>query len=442
MEGWTFQVRMKTVGGAMRWMSSRVFPVLDRDPPVLVGIVEDISDRKAQEQTMEAQIAASTSELVGAHLHAQQAVTGRERALRDLASSELRFQALMEALPATVLIVRGAQIVYASAAAGQPIGCPSDVLVGRDLSAVLSGFGVSVDELLAQARQPVQDGPVRQILSFGMEGAATARLDVSIVRLDASPDPSLLVVGFDVTVRDQAAASARDSLDRIGGDTRDQAMIELSAALAHEINQPLTALAFFLEAVSANLAAPLPDVDPQEGLALAAEQARRAGEIVKRLRARFSRPMPARIHAPVGDLIASVCALYRDPAERSRIRLRAKVEPADLTVFADPEQLRLTLAHLVRNAIRAFDTQVEGEREVEVGARRAEEGVEIWVKDNAPPLDREVRDRVFSSFRGTRASGVGLYLVRQIVEAHGGTLSLQEAADHKVFSALYPQGSG
>ena len=74
----------------------------------------------------------------------------------------------------------------------------------------------------------------------------------------------------------------------------------------------------------------------------------------------------------------------------------------------------------------------------------AEEGVEIWVKDNAPPLDREVRDRVFSSFRGTRASGVGvgLYLVRQIVEAHGGTLSLKEAADHKVFSALYPQGSG
>jgi two-component system sensor kinase FixL len=194
-------------------------------------------------------------------------------------------------------------------------------------------------------------------------------------------------------------------------------MGEMTAALAHELNQPLGAAANFLNAARIALAGD----DPDGRTRAMWETKLRAGAILRRLRSFVShgdidkRIVPAR--PLVEDAVALALVGARDPDLRTRLAFAD-----DLSILVDGIQIQQVVFNLVKNALEA--TERRHPREIEVATRaRADSEVEISVADNGPGLPEDP-DMLFRPFATTKADGlgVGLSICRAIVEAHGGRL--------------------
>ena len=233
-----------------------------------------------------------------------------------------------------------------------------------------------------------------------------------------------LLLGVTVDERARADAELRSSL-------RLAAAGQMSAALAHELSQPLTALA--TSAQSCALLAADPRLHSPERLALLvdltrriAADARRAGDVVKRLR-EFFRTGATRLQpCALGALVAAELAAQQRRAEASSIRLGAELPPDLPAVWADEVQIRLVLRNLVGNALDAAgEGGLPGEVRVRVGASTTELLVEVL--DSGPGLTPTRALSVFEPGPSTKPDGmgVGLGICRAIVEAHGGRLWAQ-----------------
>ncbi len=445
-DGGSFDYRIVKPGGVVRWISSRMVPVLDVQPPLLVGLVEDVTERKALEQALleqnahlEARVAERTAALQQTNTELVAAGERRDQAMEELRLSEFRFRSL---IPATVLILRAGNVVYASPAAERAIGESASELLGHPVSRWISVFGHHLDSLFADVAASRPGEVRRETLELRGVAGSPRTLDASLVRIDDAPVPTMLLMGVDVTDRRTAEATARDALDRIGGNFREEAMVEMSAALAHELNQPLTAVTYFLEAAVAGLSTPNPRTDWVQGMRRAQEQAQRAGDIVHRLRALFGRRLPARVEMRALDLFGRVLDLFQEEAQRNQICLAIEDKQEDVTLWADARQAELLLANLLRNAVFAC-SDAPLPRLIRVGARSDADGVEVWVRDTAPPIDPAIRERLFSSFLTIRSGGMGmgLYLSQRIVEGHGGRLRLVEHEGGKSFVSFFPHRS-
>ena len=213
---------------------------------------------------------------------------------------------------------------------------------------------------------------------------------------------------------------------------------EMAAALAHELNQPLTAAASAVKAVQRMLASSSPSTAPaevREAINLAAEQALQAGQIVRRLRDFVVRggggaeKRPEDLARLVGDAEALALA---DGKERG-IHVAVRLHPGLPPVLADRVQVQQVLVNLLRNALEAMEQEGKGRngkpphsRDITVAARVAEpdEMVEVCVADTGPGLAPEIAARLFDAFVSTKPGGMGmgLSICRSIVEAHGGRL--------------------
>jgi signal transduction histidine kinase/FixJ family two-component response regulator len=204
----------------------------------------------------------------------------------------------------------------------------------------------------------------------------------------------------------------------------------MTLALAHELSQPLAAIANYLLAGEKLVMAPSrPDLE-QLAMALdgAARQTHHAGELVARLHAFIASGEGDRRVEPLAPLIEEATALMRPDIEAGDVRLSLDLDPSAPPVLVDRVQIHQVLLNLVRNAVEAMRGSTR--REVSIGARSAGEWVEITVIDSGPGLAAPIRDRLFEPFATTRSDGTGLGLMisRTIVESHGGTLSCQPAA--------------
>ena len=215
---------------------------------------------------------------------------------------------------------------------------------------------------------------------------------------------------------------------------------EMAAALAHELNQPLTAAASAVQAARRTLAAASPEgIDGQppevrEAMDLAAEQARRAGQIVRRLRDFVARGEADPRLESLPRLVEDAAALALVGAGERGVAVALRIEPGLPPVLADRIQVQQVLFNLMRNALEAMDGgeapasrsgDAPRQRELVVAAGPAGPGeVEVAVADTGPGLAPEVAGRLFEPFVSTKPAGmgVGLSICRSIVEAHGGRL--------------------
>jgi two-component system sensor kinase FixL len=209
-------------------------------------------------------------------------------------------------------------------------------------------------------------------------------------------------------------------------------MGEMAAALAHELNQPLTAIGNSVGALKLMLGEgdkPL-DQTVRERVARAANQAEgqavRAGEIVRRLRDFVARgEADARIEA-LAPLIEDSLALAAPDARAEEIDIRLDLSPKAGRVVADGIQLQQILVNLIRNAAEAMrDAPAPRVLTIRTVVRRGM--VEISVSDTGPGVPDDLSERLFSPFVSTKTSGmgVGLSICRRIVEAHGGRMWLE-----------------
>jgi len=214
--------------------------------------------------------------------------------------------------------------------------------------------------------------------------------------------------------------------------SRLSAMGEMAAALAHELNQPLTAVGASVGAIGMLMAGDAPIDGPLRqrilrATALAEAQAVRAGEIVRRLRQFIVRgEADARIE-DVEALIDDALALALPNPAASNIEVQRRGSPGRAMVFADRVQIQQILVNLIRNAVEAMGAQTTP-RMLTLSSEIQDDLAMICVADTGPGVAAEVASRLFTPFTSTKhdGMGVGLSICRRIAESHGGTLWLEE----------------
>ncbi len=201
---------------------------------------------------------------------------------------------------------------------------------------------------------------------------------------------------------------------------------QMAAALAHELNQPLTAATNSVNAARRLIAKNGQRQDGRIGeiMSEAAEQTLRAGHIIRRLRDFLGRGEAERRPENVVAMIEDASELALTGAKTLGVKVRYSFDPRASFVFVDRIQIQQVLFNLMRNAVEAMAASDRRELEVKTSLL-GDEGIEIAVTDTGPGLSREVADSLFQPFVSTKRNGMGLGLsiCRSIVEAHGGRLS-------------------
>ncbi len=217
------------------------------------------------------------------------------------------------------------------------------------------------------------------------------------------------------------------------------AAAEMAGALAHEINQPLTALSAYGTACEQLLVRGETGPRLSDTISRMVAESRRAAEVVRRLRD-FFRTGATRIERiSARDLITSGTETLRAKAGQLRIELLVAPAP-EVFLLADRMQIEVVLRNLISNAFEALSEKLPNRPRVEVNAIvTGNSKLCITVTDNGPGLSRDAMKKIFEPFHSTKSSGLGLGLAisRAIAEAHGGTLIAQEA-DHGVFMLILP----
>jgi len=236
-----------------------------------------------------------------------------------------------------------------------------------------------------------------------------------------------LFTGFirDLTERQQAERRVADLQAELAHAGRVTAMGTLASALAHELNQPLTAIANYMEAGRDLLAAP-GDLDRAmlgEAMDESARQALRAGEIIRSLREFIKRGETMRQPEPLRSLLAEGAALAFIGTDSRGIDMDVQVDRHVDLVLANRVQLQQVIINLVRNAVDAM--QDSPARILRLTAAPADDGkVEVVIADSGPGLDPAMSRTLFTPFTTTKANGmgVGLSISQTIVEGHGGRI--------------------
>jgi C4-dicarboxylate-specific signal transduction histidine kinase len=201
-------------------------------------------------------------------------------------------------------------------------------------------------------------------------------------------------------------------------------MGQLTASIAHEVNQPITASVTNAQAALRWMSAEPPDFgEVSEALAGIIKEGNRASEVIARTRALIEKAPPRKNAVSINDAILEVVALTRTEAANNGVLVRTLLAEGLPSVQGDRIQLQQVLLNLIINAIEAM-RDVEEERELLISTRNEPDGVSVEVRDSGPGFTPAVLDRVFEAFYTTKPSGLGLGLsiCRSIIEAHNGRL--------------------
>jgi PAS domain S-box-containing protein len=239
-------------------------------------------------------------------------------------------------------------------------------------------------------------------------------------------DGSSLGIGKDITEWRRTQVALQESDAALSRATRAVALGELTASIAHEINQPLTAVVTDVSASLRWLAQEPPNMEEaRAALVVAIREANRAGDVIGRIRALLRHTPPPMLRLDIREIIVNVLGLARRELREQGIIV--KVELADDTppVLGDQVQLQQLLLNLIVNAIDAMSTINDRPRELTLRSAPHVEVVLIQVQDTGIGLDPARSDRIFEPFFTTKPEGIGMGLAisRSIVEAHGGWLA-------------------
>lgn len=209
--------------------------------------------------------------------------------------------------------------------------------------------------------------------------------------------------------------------------TRVNTLSEFAGTLAHEINQPLTAIGNYAAAAHVRLSQmPEADEQTQELLLEVVEQSKRAGDVIQRLRSLTQPSEESREVFVINSLVFDIVRLMRAELQRQEVALKLNLEPREHQVLVDRILIQQVLMNLIQNSIEAMASVDPDSRVLKISSDRDDGQVRIVVSDSGPGVPEEIGEKVFESFFTTKSDGMGLGLgiSRNIVEGHGGTLKL------------------
>jgi two-component system, LuxR family, sensor kinase FixL len=354
-------------------------------------------------------------------------------ASRRAAASAQHLKSILDTVPDAMIVIDEAGIMQSfSAAAERLSGHTAEEAIGRNVSM-----------LMPSPYREQHDGYLRRYLETGERRIIGIGRVVVGERKDGSTFPMELAVGEmnsggkrfftgfirDLSERQETESRLQELQSELVHISRLTAMGEMASALAHELNQPLSAIANYLRGCR-RLLDKRPDKETRmvsEALDKAADQAMRAGEIIRRLRDFVARGETERRVERVSKLIDEASAIALVGAKERGIRVRYLLDPAAELVLADRVQIQQVLINLMRNAIEAMDGAERRELVISIGPADGHM-IAMSVADTGPGIGAEARARLFQPFFTTKRQGmgVGLSISRTIIEAHDGEIRAED----------------
>lgn len=365
-------------------------------------------------------------------------VTRAVEAEQAVKNSEAQLRLVTDSLPVSIAYVgRGGQVLFANRSCCAWHARPPDQIVGRSFEsllgersrryrahfeAVFSGKTASFEDRVLYGDGKTREIEATWVPSLGETGEVAA----------------FLALALDVSDRKAAERALREREARLHELQRQldhafriNAMGQLSSALAHELNQPLTAITNYIQAgrrlMRSGKAAAPDKVDAV--LDKAVEQSARAGDVIRRLRALFERGETEAAPHCINEVVQDAASLALLDATAQGIVSKWNLSPDLPRPIIDRIQIQQVVVNLVRNAVEALEGAEQREIVIET-SRDMEGGVRVAVLDSGDGLPDGILDRLFDPFVGDKRNsmGVGLSISDRIVRAHGGKLSAERDA--------------
>jgi PAS domain S-box-containing protein len=353
-------------------------------------------------------------------------ITAAETARNALRISEQQWHDVFENNPTMYFMVDAAGVVMAvnpfgaqqlgynvAELVGQPVDSvfvePDRAAANEKLAACLAKLG---QPLTWQLRKTRKDGSVLWVRE-------TAR---AVLRAESSV---VLIACEDITALKQAEERLQQAQANLARVNRVMLVGEMTASIAHEVNQPLTGVVAHSGTCLRWLDTHPPDIqEARQALQLVIRDSHRAADVIDRIRELVCRVPPHTVPLHVEEAIREVLALVQGELERHTVRLGANFTPDLPVVSADRVQFQQVVLNLIVNAIEAMHQVHDRPRELIVCGRADAKEIFIEVRDSGPGLDPGSLSRLFGSFYTTKPTGMGmgLSISRSIVETHGGRI--------------------
>ena len=365
-------------------------------------------------------------------------VTERKAREEQLRTRESLLSSVLSTVPdAMVVIDEGGIIMSFSAAAQTLFGYTENEMIGRN-----------VCMLMPSPDRERHDAYIRRYLETGEKRIIGIGRIVFAQRKDGSAFPMELSIGEAVTGADRLFTGfIRDLTERRRTEerletleselihvSRVSAMGTMASTIAHELNQPITAIANYAEAVRDMLAEPESEPEQyammREALDETAKEALRAGNIVRRLRDFVARGEVEKTVESLPSLINEASVLGLMGAREKGVETHFDLDPYASPVFVDKIQIQQVLINLIRNACEAMSESAE--RRLAVSTRADQPGfARVTVSDTGAGIAPAIADQLFTAFVSTKSEGMGLGLsiCRTIVEANGGRIWMEPRPD-------------
>lgn len=361
-------------------------------------------------------------------------ITERKRSQDRLRESEGRLETIIESLEEGVVAIGPDRRVLFANAAFHRMLAPRDATPARfdTLDDALTLFDLydPDGEILPLARRPMARllsgdtvPPTEGCARFGDGRELQVVYRGEPIRDDAGAITLAILVVRDVTRERQADAHLKALQQELIHVSRVSAMGTMAASLAHELNQPLAAVANYSAAAQMMLSTPGMSIKGVQGvLKRSADEAVRAGQIVNRLRRFITKGEIERQRESLAAIVREAVAIAHSDDSIEGAHVKLKLDAAADDVVVDRIQLQQVVFNLVRNAIEAMAGGPQ--RELTIVTRRARDQIELLIADRGPGLPEEVKARLFEPFITTKEAGmgIGLPICRSIVRAHGGDI--------------------
>ena len=417
-------------------ISASMFTLKNRK--VLCGAIRDITERMQQEEALrrfqnelEQRVKDSTSELKAANEKLKHEIEDRKRVEESLIESEAKWRSLVEHATDIIFTVNDqGRILFIN---HPPEGLTSEAAIGT----------IPLDYVAAEHRELVEQ-TIQKVFQTGNPGEYEIKsrgpLDtfswysthLSPIKLNGEINAVLLITR-DITDRKRIEDEIRRNREELAHVMRVATLGELSASLAHEINQPLTAILSNAQAAQRFLNSDKPDLEEvRDILADIILDDKRAGEVIRRLRALFRNAELEKKGLDVNRLIDDTLAIIKSETIMRNVSIKMESNKILHPVIGDQIQLQQVILNLVMNASEAMAALEGDSRKVIITLEREDEkSVKITIRDFGIGIDENKIDRIFEPFYTTKREGIGmgLSISKSIIEAHGGRLWAENNPD-------------